>query len=413
MSTIEKKIAGLLQKYDVLLGFLAISIIAFQLRWHLYPHETADYSFFMKSWIAQLMEHPGLSGIGQNIGEYNVPYMLFLAIVGRTSFNDLYEIKNLSVLFDFLGSAAAVLLLSKIKGTKLLTPQNLLAYSVLLLVPNTFLNSAFWGQCDFIYVTFLLLCTYFLVKENYPAAMIFYGIALAFKLQAIFFLPVLLIYYFASRKVNILHFLWIPLVFFIMDLPAIIAGRGLSDTLNIYRSQTDIYKQLTMNCPNLFVFMPGDYDLFSKLGIWTAFAIFMVSAVVIARQGIRDNKQLVLLALWSAMVCIYFLPAMHERYVFICCIFSILWAFLYRKDWWIAVGINFVTLLSSANYLFKVDIMEMKYLALANLVLLGAITIRLFFQYPAVAPVPATTPVTESAPEVKPEGNRKSVKKHT
>lgn len=412
MSIIEKKIAGLLQKYDVLLGFLAISIIAFQLRWHLYPHETADYSFFMKSWIAQLMEHPGLSGIGQNIGEYNVPYMLFLAIVGRTSFNDLYEIKNLSVLFDFLGSAAAVLLLSKIKGTKLLTPQNLLAYSVLLLVPNTFLNSAFWGQCDFIYVTFLLLCTYFLVKENYPAAMIFYGIALAFKLQAIFFLPVLLIYYFASRKVNILHFLWIPLVFFIMDLPAIIAGRGLSDTLNIYRSQTDIYKQLTMNCPNLFVFMPGDYDLFSKLGIWMAFAIFMVSAFVIARQGIRDNKQLVLLALWSAMVCIYFLPAMHERYVFICCIFSILWAFLYRKDWWIAVGINFVTLLSSANYLFKVDIMEMKYLALANLVLLGAITIRLFFQYPAVAPVPAAASTTESTPEVKPEGNRKSAKKH-
>ena len=256
MSIIEKKIAGLLQKYDVLLGFLAISIIAFQLRWHLYPHETADYSFFMKSWIAQLMEHPGLSGIGQNIGEYNVPYMLFLAIVGRTSFNDLYEIKNLSVLFDFLGSAAAVLLLSKIKGTKLLTPQNLLAYSVLLLVPNTFLNSAFWGQCDFIYVTFLLLCTYFLVKENYPAAMIFYGIALAFKLQAIFFLPVLLIYYFASRKVNILHFLWIPLVFFIMDLPAIIAGRGLSDTLNIYRAQTDIYKQLC-SCPVIMSCSPS------------------------------------------------------------------------------------------------------------------------------------------------------------
>ena len=73
------------------------------------------------------MEHPGLSGIGQNIGEYNVPYMLFLAIVGRTSFDDLYEIKNLSVLFDFLGSAAAVLLLSKIKGTKSLSPLKFIA----------------------------------------------------------------------------------------------------------------------------------------------------------------------------------------------------------------------------------------------------------------------------------------------
>ena len=52
-------------------------------------------------------------------------------------------------------------------------------------------------------------------------------------------------------------------------------------------------------------------------------------------------------------------------------------------------------------------------MALANLVLLGAITIRLFFQYPAVAPVPAAVSTTESTPEAKPGRNGKSVKKHT
>lgn len=53
--------------------------------------------------------------------------------------------------------------------------------------------------------------------------------------------------------------------------------------------------------------------------------------------------------------------------------------------------------------------MEMKYLALANLVLLGAITIRLFFQYPAAAPTPAAA----STAEAKPDRNGKSAKKHT
>ena len=376
MSTFEKKIAALLQKYEVLLGFIVISVVAVLLRLHLYPHETADYGFFLQSWIAQLAEYPGLSGIGQNIGEYNVPYMLFLAIVGRTKFNDLYEIKTLSVLFDFLGSSVAVVLLSKIRGTKLFTLQNLIAYSVLLLVPNTFLNSAFWGQCDSIYVSFLLLCTYFLVKEKYLAVMI---------------------YYLASKKMNILYFLLIPLTFFVMDLPAIIAGRGVADTLKIYLAQTDIYKMLTMNCPNFYVFLPGDYDMLFQLGVWIALAVFMISAFVIAHQGIRENRQLILLALWSAMVCIYFLPAMHERYAFICCIFSILWAFLYRKDWWIAAGINFATMLSSTNYLFETDIFEMKYLALANLVLLCAVTIRLFFKYPVSETVRDLAQATESA----------------
>lgn len=80
MSIIEKKIAGLLQKYDVLLGFLAISIIAFQLRWHLYPHETADYSFFMKSWIAQLMEHPVCPASGRTSENTTYPICCFLPL---------------------------------------------------------------------------------------------------------------------------------------------------------------------------------------------------------------------------------------------------------------------------------------------------------------------------------------------
>ena len=392
MGIYERKFLDFFQKHVILIGFLAVSVVALFLRIQLFPLETADYSFFMKSWIDQLKEYPGLSGIGENIGEYNVPYMFFLAIVARTPFSDLYEIKGLSVLFDYVGACAVILLLAYLRKSKLFTTENLVAYAAVLFSPVVFLNSAFWSQCDFIYVSMLLFCMYFLVKERYIPSMVFYGIAFAFKLQAIFFLPVLLIYYFASKKMKVLHFLWIPAIFIVAALPAIFAGRGIGDTFSIYTAQTSIYESLTMECPNMFVFLPGDYAIFSKVGIALTILVLGVGACLLIRRGITDAKETVLLATWSTMVCIYFLPSMHERYVFITCIFSIVWAFLHHKDWWIAVGVNLVCFLSSVTYLFKVTIFDLKYLAIANLVLLIAMTIRLLAKPADLSKAPAQIP---------------------
>lgn len=387
MRKYERKFLDFFQKHVIVIGFIAVAIAALLVRIKLFSFETADYYYFMKGWIDQLKQYPGISGIGENIGEYNVPYMLFLAIIARTPFSDLYEIKGFSVFFDYVGAAVIVLLLSYLKKTRIFTLENLIAFTAVLFTPVVFLNSAFWAQCDFIYVSMLLLCMYFMTKEKYPAAMIFFGIALSYKLQAVFFLPVLVIYYFASKKMSVLHFLWIPAVFFVMDLPAIIAGRGLTDTLLIYKNQTSIYEILTMECPNLFVFLPGDYATFSTVGILLALLVLGVGACIFIHRGNMTNNDLCLLAVWTTMVCIYFLPGMHERYVFIACVFSILWAFICPKDWWIAVGINMVCFLSSVTYLFKVTIFDLKYLSIANLILLIAITIRLFvkpFQSEAV-----------------------------
>ena len=378
MTKAETKFLAFFQKNVVYIGFAAVTILGLLLRIKLFPLETSDYSFFMKSWIDQLKEHPGISGIGENIGEYNVPYMFFLALVARTPLNDLYEIKGLSVLFDYVGAGAVVFLLSYLQKSKLFTMQNLVAYAVVLFCPVVFLNSAFWAQCDFIYVSILLFCTYFLAKEKYSISMIFYGVALALKLQALFFLPVLLIFYFASQKMKAVHFLWIPAVFFVMDLPAIFAGRGIGNTLSIYKNQTGIYENLTMECPNLFVFLPGAYAVFSKVGIFLTLLVLGIGACLLIQKGAVQSHEIPLLATWCAMVCIYFLPAMHERYVFIACIFSIVQVFLVPKDWWIGVGITLVCLLSSITYLFKTTIFDLKYLAIANLVFLIALTIRLF-----------------------------------
>jgi Gpi18-like mannosyltransferase len=69
----------------------------------------------------------------------------------------------------------------------------LFAALAVLFTPTVILNSSFWGQADAIHTTFLLACLYFLVTRREIPAFIAFGVAVAFKLQAIFLAPLLLI----------------------------------------------------------------------------------------------------------------------------------------------------------------------------------------------------------------------------
>lgn len=208
--------------------------------------------------------------------------------------------------------------------------------------------------------------------------MLFFGIAFAFKLQAVFFMPVLIIYYFASRKMRIFHFLLIPAVYFICILPAIFAGRDFKDTLGIYLKQTGLYESLTMNCPNLYSLLNGDFEMFKKMGILLTLAVLGTAAWFFIYYKVTSHKAYILLALWSSLVCIYFLPAMHDRYAYSACMFAILWVFVSKKDWWIALAVNVVTFLSWAPYLFHFEPIPFSYLSVANLAIIVYLSYKMF-----------------------------------
>ena len=371
-------------KHALGIGFFALTVVSFLLRISLWDAITGDYSWFLTNWIRELGKYPGISGIGQNIGEYNVPYMLFLAVVGRTPANNLYEIKAFSVFFDYLGAFFAIKTVSFLRGTKLITPRNLFLYAAILFSPAIFLDSAFWAQCDMIYSAICLVCLYEMFRERYNSAMCFFGLALAFKLQALFFLPVILIYFFSTKKMKARSFLFVPAIFLLCDLPAILAGRSISDTLLIYVKQTGIYKELTKNCPNLYYIIgnPGNqkefYDLLHTAGILLTLAVLGIAAVIIIRRRSLTKQKTVLLATWCALAVAWLLPGMHERYTFMACVFAIVWATLTPRDWWVALGINLVTLCSYTPYLFHGTSVDMRWLALFNLAFLVYLTIRLF-----------------------------------
>jgi Gpi18-like mannosyltransferase len=145
----------------------------------------------------------------------------------------LIAIKTLSVIFDIvLGIFTYLLIRLKYKRSY----AAIIGALVVLFAPTIFINSSAWGQCDAIYTSFCLGSLYFSLKERPGWACVFFGLALSFKLQAIFFLPVLLLLV-LKKMLPIKYLALIPLVFLLMLAPAFIAGRDAGSLLTVYVSQ--------------------------------------------------------------------------------------------------------------------------------------------------------------------------------
>lgn len=376
MGKIEAKIIDFIQKHVLIIGFAAVSVIALMLRRSFLDVTSGDWLCFLNPWIGQLNQYSGLNGIGHEIGEYNVLYTLFLNIIAKTPSNDLYEVKALSILFDYI---CALLIIRLAFGKKdFISPKSLIVFTIAMMSPISFLDSAYWAQCDGIYTAVILICLYCLVSEKYLGTMIAFGFAIALKLQAVFFLPVLVIYYFATKKMSAKYILAAPVVYFLTILPAIIAGRDFMETLKIYTKQTKLYSSLTMNCPNIYYILSGDFEMFKKMGMLLTMTILGIAACYFIYHKITSRNAYILLAFWCSMVCVYFLTNMHERYSYMACIFGIVYAAVNKKGWWIALGVNLVSLLSWTPYLFNITVVRFEYLSIVNLILLTVLSVQLF-----------------------------------
>lgn len=119
-----------------------------------------------------LIENGGLAALKLNIGDYNPPYLTLLALFSYMPMNDVFLIKLPSVLFDFFMAVSAAIFGWKYFVEK---SQAVFLYTILLLNPLAILNSAYWGQYDVIYASFLVLCILFCMREKYMIAFCYLG----------------------------------------------------------------------------------------------------------------------------------------------------------------------------------------------------------------------------------------------
>lgn len=349
----EKKIIDLFSKNYLVFGYIFITIMALLVRFLTFHFESHDYVAFLAPWFDYLKNNGGILALANYPGNYNAPYMTIMALLTYIPVKSLYSIKFVSVIFDFglaLSSACLVkYLISKNKNISFF-----ITYAVILFLPEVLMNSGIWGQCDSGYTMFIVLALLYLLKEKYIISFVYLGIAFSLKLQFIFILPLFIVIYIVKKRYSILHFLIIPLVNFILCLPAIIIGKPIGELISIYFGQVNEYKQyMSLNFLNFYSLVDNSGKILYYVGIiLTVIVCFLMLLYIIVKKVKFNDQKILNLGLWFVVMVTYLLPCMHERYLYMGGILAVIYYIVYKKNYLLTVSIIMCTILTYFHYLF-------------------------------------------------------------
>ena len=336
----------------------------------------SDYNTSLLPWVREYAQLGALEGLARGVGNYYIPYNLFLAIIPLTGRNPAILIAALSATFDYLMIFAIykIVILFMSEGIVTISARYIKVFVVLLsILPIMVLNSSLWKQCDSIYSSFVLFALYYFLKDRTGISFLFLGIAFCFKLQAIFIIPLFIIAYLLTDKVSIRHFVLIPLCYIIAGIPAIICGRSVLSTYGVYflqvKDNTET-KLITESFPSIYN-LGLSSSLFGILGLTLTFAGLAVILIVVSKYyQVKEFSKLDWLYLGAvvSLTCVEFLPNMHDRYDYLPIILLTTVALFFRKEILIPViGLHAISACVYGRFLFGFEI-DLTVLSLAYLV---------------------------------------------
>ena len=280
-----------------------------------------DYDIFLSNWIYSYTDMGIRQGLGTYIGsDYTPPYLYILLLISRfKEYPWQYLVKAVSILAEILMGYAIMRLSSlRLKGEG----AQLLVFHIAQLLPTVVFNGAYWGQCDIIYTAFCLLGLYLALSKRPAAGMICFGVAFSFKLQMVFFLPALLPLW-LRKDIKLRHAALIPVAYMAMMVPALWGGKSLGHVLTCYLQQAGRYNFMTLNGPTIYQLLPSTMETDVLFGMFSGMALCLgmamlagVCLLVCMKREALNEKSVLLFALLVLSGVPYFLPKMHERYLF-------------------------------------------------------------------------------------------------
>ena len=317
------RFAGRLPAGAVLAALLPVGLAVF-LRALALDYQSTDYQVFLSRWAEAFRDNGGFAAVALPIGNYNAPYLYFLAAISYLPLPDLYLIKLFSILFDVVLAWGGLRLVRHFTGEDW-RPAG--CFCALLLLPTVALNGACWGQCDSLYAALCLHALSCGLQRRGTASAALMGLAFSFKLQTVFLLPLWAGLWIAGR-VKLRQLAAFPAAYAATCVPALLLGKPLGDILGVYFGQAAEYAgYLNLNAPNLYAFLPHgaqvDTAALSRLGIAAALVLALaVAALLWLRRRQADGRALLLAAVLLAVGVPFLLPHMHERYFFLADVLS-------------------------------------------------------------------------------------------
>lgn len=332
---------------------VVLAVIAFLLRYnaHFIQLVSPDMKGFVREWI-RIIHNGGLAVYGEMFADYAPLYTYFLGVVALLPESLwLVAAKTISIAGDVALAAAVgatvhysfpILHNKQVQDADFSTIRRnvtLAGAAAVLCFPTVWINSAMWGQCDVLWTCCCVLSLLFFIKERPVAGMIWFGVAFAFKQQAIFFSPVILVLLLAG-KARWWQTLLVPAVYLATCLPCVLMGRSWASMLNVYVHQGVSTTYWYNYAPNLYIFLRdepinGTATLIIMF-ILVAVTIFICRRLAERFRGLDRKGQLSLILIFSAFCAGFYpfaLPGMHERYFYLCDITALIAACSLLTDW--------------------------------------------------------------------------------
>ena len=331
ITKVEERLLAWGGKHRVPLLYAAATLLSLAARFLLRGVISGDMEWFLIPWAGALKENGGILALGEQVGNYGVLYQTVIALMTYLPIQIEYAYKLFSILFDYALAAVCAVLVRDLSGSG---RRALGTYAFVTMLPTVALNSAAWGQCDSVYAFFCVLCFLLLLRNRITLAFLSYGMAFAFKLQAVFLAPFLILYYLTERKFSLLNFLWIPVVMTVTSLGGILEGRSVLAPFEIYLEQTGYYSSLFMNYPSFWALMTasgaeGIFQRFSGFCVLSALAVLLAEVLMfLKKRNSFSRKGFLFAAFLLSYSCVLFLPDMHERYSYLYVILGLMLAVL-------------------------------------------------------------------------------------
>lgn len=390
---LEKPDSGMMLFTGIVMAVLMLARTA------MLDYQTADYMSFLAGWT-QVFREGGFHTLAENVGDYNLIYQYLLLIISKTPIKDLYLIKYFSVIFDFLLALVMMRAAGLYAGREARTP----ALLITLALPTVLIDGACWGQCDPVYVFFIVMSLYMLETDRPYRSAISLAVAFAFKLQTIFFFPIVLLGL-IHKRFNWKHALAFFAAYLVTMIPALVAGRSFVDAVSVYANQSmgQYYDRLTYNAPNLYLFFPMMMFDASQEFTWmryvagidgqaknaylhdalmpqlqhaALYACIILTLIVVVYWLIHyrevTSDMTLDMALFFALFLPFVMPKIHERYFFLADMLSVLYAFRYRNRRFVPVLVVSASLMCYMPYITRQRPIDERWLAL---MMLGALVI--------------------------------------
>lgn len=385
-SFFEEKCPSFVRKHYFVIFGLLYFVLGVIIRIEFMDQQSGDAEFFLLPWYKEIKEGGGFDYLGTQVGDYNILYQTVIAALTYLPIKDLHAYKIFSCIFDvFLSVLAAYIVYNFAPKRKKLAATA--AFGAFFLCPLVFINSSWWAQCDAIYTFFGIAALYLLARNRTMFSLIIYGIAFAFKLQAIFLMPVFLFVIFCRKKWQFVYFLFIPVVMVILSIPGIIAGRSVMDVFTVYFNQTGTYAELDLNYPSVWA-VPADvvyaidgiagkelvsqeqiYHIFKYPAVLTAVVVLAVHMLKWMRRKVEFSAiNIFRMGFLLNYTCVIFLPGMHERYGFCYEMLGLILAFVDRKAIKPLLIIQGITLFDYIVYFTNFRYVPMSVLLVGNLI---------------------------------------------